>query len=184
MKKKIANGLELLLLLVSFIILWLPTLTVTFANYSGDVTANTHVLGLLPRGNVYIIFFFYAVTALMCIISIFVKPEHRDGKMHVIMPVLLFLWTVSGLKIDVGTIVDKFVIVESRFPIYPFLLCLLGVFIISIAKRSTIIAGIPTVKMKSKTSQADELKKYKELLDSGVITQDEFDEKKKQLLGL
>lgn len=33
-------------------------------------------------------------------------------------------------------------------------------------------------------SNADELKKYKELLDSGIITQDEFDAKKKQLLGL
>ena len=33
-------------------------------------------------------------------------------------------------------------------------------------------------------SNADELKKYKDLLDSGVITQEEFDAKKKQLLGL
>ena len=33
-------------------------------------------------------------------------------------------------------------------------------------------------------SCADELKKYKELLDSGIITQEEFDAKKKQLLGL
>ncbi len=33
-------------------------------------------------------------------------------------------------------------------------------------------------------SNADELKKYKELLDSGVITKEEFDTKKKQLLGL
>ena len=33
-------------------------------------------------------------------------------------------------------------------------------------------------------SNADELKKFKELLDSGVITQEEFDAKKKQLLGL
>jgi len=33
-------------------------------------------------------------------------------------------------------------------------------------------------------STADELKKFKELLDSGVITQEEFDTKKKQLLGL
>ncbi|NCE64816.1 SHOCT domain-containing protein [Pseudoflavonifractor sp. 524-17] len=31
---------------------------------------------------------------------------------------------------------------------------------------------------------ANELKTFKELLDSGVITQEEFDEKKKQLLGL
>ncbi len=33
-------------------------------------------------------------------------------------------------------------------------------------------------------SSADEIKKFKELLDSGVITQEEFDAKKKQLLGL
>lgn len=31
---------------------------------------------------------------------------------------------------------------------------------------------------------ADELRKYKELLDAGIITQEEFDTKKNQLLGL
>ena len=36
----------------------------------------------------------------------------------------------------------------------------------------------------SQISAADELKKFKELLDMGVITQEEFDAKKKQLLGL
>lgn len=34
------------------------------------------------------------------------------------------------------------------------------------------------------SSSADELKKFKELLDMGIITQEEFDAKKKQLLGL
>ena len=33
-------------------------------------------------------------------------------------------------------------------------------------------------------SAADELKKFKDLLDSGIITQEEFDAKKKALLGL
>ena len=33
-------------------------------------------------------------------------------------------------------------------------------------------------------SVADEIKKFKDLLDSGVISQEEFDMKKKQLLGL
>ena len=33
-------------------------------------------------------------------------------------------------------------------------------------------------------SNADELKKFKDLLDNGIITQEEFDAKKKQLLGL
>ena len=32
-------------------------------------------------------------------------------------------------------------------------------------------------------SAADEIKKYKELLDIGAITQEEFDKKKKELLG-
>lgn len=36
----------------------------------------------------------------------------------------------------------------------------------------------------SSVSAADELKKFKELLDIGVITKEEFDAKKKQLLGL
>ena len=34
------------------------------------------------------------------------------------------------------------------------------------------------------TSGADEIMKYKNLLDIGIITQEEFDAKKKQLLGL
>ena len=40
------------------------------------------------------------------------------------------------------------------------------------------------IKQEILPSNADELKKYKELLDGGVITQEEFDAKKKQLLGL
>lgn len=41
-----------------------------------------------------------------------------------------------------------------------------------------------TTTVVQQTSAADELKKFKELLDMGVITQEEFDAKKKQLLGL
>ncbi len=41
-----------------------------------------------------------------------------------------------------------------------------------------------TIKQEFSQSNADELKKFKELLDSGVISQEEFDAKKKQLLGL
>ena len=43
---------------------------------------------------------------------------------------------------------------------------------------------VNTVSTTIATSGADEIKKYKELLDSGIITQEEFDAKKKQLLGL
>lgn len=38
--------------------------------------------------------------------------------------------------------------------------------------------------VEKKSTNADELKKYKELLDINAITQDEFEAKKKELLGL
>lgn len=44
--------------------------------------------------------------------------------------------------------------------------------------------NIPIGGSLQQTSPADELKKFKELLDMGVISQEEFDAKKKQLLGL
>lgn len=37
---------------------------------------------------------------------------------------------------------------------------------------------------KSDLSQADEIKKFKDLFDQGIISQEEFEAKKKQLLGL
>ncbi|MBQ7638111.1 MAG: SHOCT domain-containing protein [Clostridia bacterium] len=46
------------------------------------------------------------------------------------------------------------------------------------AAKSTVIEN--TIQ----SSNADELKKYKDLLDSGAITQEEYDTKKKQILGL
>ena len=45
-------------------------------------------------------------------------------------------------------------------------------------------AYTPASSANMNTGVADELKKYKELLDSGVISREEFDAKKKQLLGL
>ena len=42
----------------------------------------------------------------------------------------------------------------------------------------------PVARQEAPASNAAELKQYKELLDSGVISQEEFDAKKKQLLGL
>ncbi len=41
-----------------------------------------------------------------------------------------------------------------------------------------------TVNQVEPQNNADELKKFKDLLDAGVITQEEFDAKKKQILGL
>lgn len=51
-----------------------------------------------------------------------------------------------------------------------------------INQRQETASNITVVKQDA--SSADELKKIKDLLDSGIITQEEFDAKKKQLLGL
>lgn len=49
------------------------------------------------------------------------------------------------------------------------------------ARESDVASNRETVQP---VSAADELKKFKDLLDSAIITQEEFDSKKKQLLGL
>lgn len=51
-------------------------------------------------------------------------------------------------------------------------------------KEIKVKASTPIANITQEQSSADELKKFKDLLDSGIITQEEFDAKKKQLLGL
>lgn len=53
-------------------------------------------------------------------------------------------------------------------------------------ERQSKVVATPTTTIKHEIPQSntEELKKYKELLDMGIITQEEFDAKKKQLLGL
>lgn len=45
-------------------------------------------------------------------------------------------------------------------------------------------ANVTLNKIETESFGVEEIKKYKELLDAGAITQEEFDAKKKQLLGL
>lgn len=178
-------------MIASFVILWIPCIKIQYVDQIRDMPIDTHAIGIMPKGNVYALFAVYAVTALLCIISIIVKPEHKDGKIHIVMSVVLFFYAISMINVEVGKAVGtERMIAESNFPVYLYLGCLLAVVIVSIAKRSTIITGLPSKKEKTvvniikETSSADELTKYKNLLDNGTITQEEFDEKKKQLLGL
>ena len=68
----------------------------------------------------------------------------------------------------------------SAFPFY-WIVIVLGIILVIVGfvlPKKTVKTQPPIVK----TSGAEELKKYKELLDSGIITQDEFEAKKKQIL--
>lgn len=74
-----------------------------------------------------------------------------------------------------GTI--KFSFVENRDSIHAAISQLL-------VDRQDKLASMANINQELAQSDADEIKKFKELLDSGIITQEEFEAKKKQLLGL
>lgn len=188
MKKKIANALELVLLAASFVILNIKCVlgNAVYDGFVSEVVTRRSPLSLMAfyKLQYYPMLFFYAVIAIMCVISIVSKSEHRDGKLHSTLPILLFLntnWNLITLQGEMG----DFIITGYDFPAAILEALLIGVVVIGFAKRSTLITGLPkTVEVKQESSNADELKKYKELLDSGAITQDEYDAKKKQLLDL
>lgn len=46
------------------------------------------------------------------------------------------------------------------------------------------LSSVGASKGEGATSTVDEIRKYKELLDDGIITEDEFNQKKKELLGI
>lgn len=80
----------------------------------------------------------------------------------------------SGLAVTTASGAIKFVMLKNRDELHEEISKLL----IGRQEKSSVI------KQEIPQSAADELKKYKDLLDSGVITQKEFDTKKKQLLAL
>jgi len=71
----------------------------------------------------------------------------------------------------------KFMLLENLDDVYKTLNDLL-------LRRQSEAKKTPVSEIVMQSDSADQLKKYKELLDGGVISQEEFDAKKKQLLGL
>ena len=85
----------------------------------------------------------------------------------------------KGIAVGTSSGRIKFLGISNRNEIYEEIKKIL-------ADRQTkeVKASAPVTNITQAQSSADELKKFKELLDSGIITQEEFDAKKKQLLGL
>lgn len=108
-----------------------------------------------------------------------------------IMPLLLIVFMVLIEIAPIGVGGEWFYkFYYSATPLVGFWLVVIlsiAVVIIDVYKRSSKVANAPVAiktNVVQANSNADELKKYKDLLDSGVITQEEFEAKKKQLLGL
>ena len=86
-------------------------------------------------------------------------------------------WSAIGGDLIIDTLGDDIRIGESARDVVNSI----------IVDFDTVLQSVKTPKSGAviqQASAADELKKFKELLDMGVITQEEFDAKKKQLLGL
>ena len=181
MKKRIANAVELLLLIVSYIMLSIANIELV----SGGAVS---VLGASKK---YVLQFYpmcalYLICAIMCVVSIISKKAYKDGKIHSILTVILFFIVNWNLI----TCVPSDSIATNNFPGAIFELILFLAVIISFVKRSPLIA--PTVSEQpeqvinnniQETSNADELMKFKTLLDQGAITQEEYDKKKSKLLN-
>lgn len=85
---------------------------------------------------------------------------------------------LKGIAVTTSSGVIKFALIVNRDEVHNAISELL------MKRQDSVKTASTPVKMEMPKSEADELKKYKELLDSGVISQEEFDAKKKQLLGL
>ena len=126
-----------------------------------------------------------ALSAIMCFASTFSKSPKKDGVVHIVLAIIIFL---MGFLFYVE---PHYV---TGYDAIPFgttktisLILLAAIAILSVMKRSNIAfptSEAPITVVAGKTSNADELQKYKELLDSGAISEEEYNAKKKQLLGL
>jgi hypothetical protein len=120
--------------------------------------------------------------------SIIRKSFHRDSKLHSVIPVLTFLsfyFLIVFIDIINYSAPSYHVEKSGTTPFLPVSVLLLIVFVLALIKRSKSFNPEPVVKVEMlQTSSANEIKQYKELLDSGAITQEEYDVKKKELLGL
>lgn len=196
-KKRQLNLIEFVIQLVTlFSFIVIPSATMYSGSISSTSDSITHTTSttttsmggyLLLNAPVFLflILGFMAVNAIICLVSVLGNSTDRDGKAHVAFAIVagfLCFWslitdfTLSPVHLEISALYKAFAI-----------LCSIAIVAIAVIKRSSRI--VPAVEKSATTiiqaaSSADELKKYKELLDSGVITQEEFDAKKKQLMGL
>lgn len=190
MKKKIANAVQLILLIIPFVLLNMRNITVMGDGIWSE-PYDTSAINLIERFPMFSIpmYVLFLLSAVMCIISIISKSTYKDGKAHGAVAILLFIVTVFNLISCTQDGENLYIVSSENFPGIIIIGLLFTTVVVAFAKRSSFIAEPKETQQTvvnniQETTNADELKKYKDLLDSGAITQEEFENKKKELLGL
>jgi len=170
---------------------------IVYATY-GYIRPMKHILLLLFTFGIWNYIWIYRTTKFLnCVESESYRNPTRKLLLCIFIPFYSIYWTYQSARRTDKLAVEKGIFSEIAKP------CLLCSFFVTMAAPIMIQEKINTcVQHRSlasdsntnaphaasfhaaNTSAADELKKFKELLDSGVISQEEFDAKKKQLLGL
>ena len=153
-----------------------------------------HILLLLFTFGVWLLIWIYRVTGYTNSVK---DEEERNPTTKLLLcifvPFYQIYWTyktaqridkmaaAKGLQSDLSTLC---LILAIFVPIIPPILMQDKLNCIAADGVNTSSMQKPQAEEPAVLGTAEELKKYKELLDSGVLTQEEFDAKKKQLLGL
>ncbi len=101
-----------------------------------------------------------------------------DLPLDSISAVALTITFLQGISISTSSSRISFYFVEKRKEFHKEISNLI------IKRQSKTNLNANTFKQETHQSNADEIKKYKDLFDNGIITQEEFEAKKKQLLNL
>ena len=193
-KKRIVNILEIIIQAITVLLLFCKGMYVGYDGskyYSlsfSDVKIGSAKLFLI------VLISLFVINIVICLGTIKRNNVDKDGVLHVIIPIVNVI-----IMFAMGPLFFSYHIENSQYMnvyikrvdwlFYTNILLLFAIVVISLIKRSNTV--VPKIKEQpqiinniQQTSNADELKKFKDLLDSGIITQEEFDAKKKQLLGL
>jgi|SRR5574344_1383952 hypothetical protein len=158
-----------------------------------SLTGINLIMALVVQGWLYFTLGIFALILYIIGIVLLKKPETRTAAL-----VLGLLGGVLSLISGIVALIATAIVADSApdwlglfvflalFGFTAFLMSLLG-FIIGMKEKSGQIKANPSPASEEPTisgdlSQAETLKKYKELLDSGAITPEEYEEKKKGIL--
>lgn len=100
--------------------------------------------------------------------------------------ILTFIYMINGFvaKLVIEAQATLYTVQTAAFIPFIIVLILAGIYFYVVTEVKEIRFGAQRATKGSEVSATDELVKYKKLLDDGVITQEEYDIKKKELLGL